>query len=84
MTRGAGIKITEQGQKCQREQRVKEKSGPSNHKDPESIGLQPEIINSSKKSESCLNNKLLRDEKKMETDIFVQNFKDNSKKGRKK
>lgn len=85
MTRGAGIKITlSRVRSVSVSSESRKKVAHLSIKILKSIGLQPEIINNSKKSESCLNNRLLRDEKKMKTDIFVQNFKDNLKKGRKK
>lgn len=85
MTRGAGIKITlSRVRSVSVSSESRKKVAHLIIKILKSIGLQPEIINNSKKSESCLNNRLLRDEKKMKTDIFVQNFKDNLKKGRKK
>lgn len=84
MTRGAGIKITlSRVRSVSVSSESRKKVAHLIIKILKSIGLQPEIINNSKKSESCLNNRL-RDEKKMKTDIFVQNFKDNLKKGRKK
>lgn len=85
MTRGAGIKITlSRVRSVSVSSESRKKVAHLIIKILKSIGLQPEIINNSKKSESCLNNRLLRDEKKKKTDIFVQNFKDNLKKGRKK
>lgn len=85
MTRGAGIKITlSRVRSVSVSSESRKKVAHLIIKILKSIGQQPEIINNSKKSESCLNNRLLRDEKKKKTDIFVQNFKDNLKKGRKK
>lgn len=68
MTRGAGIKITlSRVRSVSVSSESRKKVARLIIKILKSIGLQPEMINNSKKSESCfLNNRLLRDEKKNE------------------